>query len=227
MSVQAPLRADLVEEFDAVVDGDPAVDRHEVFARLRGEMPSFWSDRLDAWVFTRYADVRELLSSDERFGRPVDGPGKPVYGRSFLEMTGREHNKKVGVVAREMRTPRAVKERLDGMMDAITREQVALLPFGEEVDLRASYDMWVPLLAITELMDVDEAPRFCEWYHAIANGGVASIANPAAREAAIRARDEVCEFLTPVIAERRTNPGDDLISRLVQADYDGAPLPDE
>jgi pulcherriminic acid synthase len=227
MSVEAPARADLVEEFDAVVDGDPTVDRHQVFARLRAEMPSFWSVRLDAWVFTRYADVKELLSSDERFGRPLDGPGKPVYGRSFLEMTGREHNKKVGIVAREMRTPRAVKERLDGMMDAITREQVELLPFGEEVDLRASYDMWVPLLAITELMDVDEAPRFCEWYHAIANGGVASIANPAAREAAIKARDEVCEFLTPVIADRRTSPGDDLISRLVQADYDGAPLPDE
>ena len=227
MTVRAATRSDLVEQFDAVVDGNPNVDRHEVFARLRADLPSFFSQRLDAWVFTRYGDVKEVLSSDERFGRPLHGPGKPVYGRSFLEMTGREHNKKVGIVAREMRTPRAVKERLDGMMDKIAREQAELLPFGEEVDLRASYDMWVPLLAITELMQVDEAPRFCEWYHAIANGGVASIANPAARDAAIKARDEVKEFLVPVVAERRENPGDDLISHLLQGEFDGKPLPEE
>lgn len=227
MAIVAPSRSDLIDEFDAVVDGDPELDRHQVFARLRADLPSFWSERLDAWVFTRYDDVKEILSSDERFGRPLEGAGKPVYGRSYLEMTGREHNKKVGIVAREMRTPRAVKERLDGMMDTIAREQVAQLPFGVEVDLRATYDMWVPLLAITELMQVDEAPRFCEWYHAIANGGVASIANPALRELAIKARDEVKEFLIPIVAERRENPGDDLISHLLQGEYDGQPLPEE
>jgi pulcherriminic acid synthase len=227
MAIDAPAHADLIRDFDAVVDGDLRVDRHALFTRLRADLPSFFSERLSAWVFTRYDDVKELLSSDERFGRPLEGAGKPVYGRSFLEMTGREHNKKVGIVAREMRTPRAVKERLDAMMDGIARERVELLPFGEEIDLREAYDMWVPLLAITELMNVDEAPRFCEWYHAIANGGVQSIADPSARARAIVARDEVCEFLAPIIADRRQNPGNDLISHLVQAEYDGVPLPEE
>jgi pulcherriminic acid synthase len=226
MSVTAPSQSELIADFDAVVAGDPRVDRHDVFARLRCDLPAFFSERLDAWVFTRHADVKEVLSTDERFGRPLDGPGAPVYGRSFLEMTGREHNKKVGIVAREIRTPRAVKDRLDAMVERIALEQVALLPFGVEVDLRSSYDMWVPLLAITELMEVDDAPRFREWYHAIAAGGVASISNPAAREAAFRARDEVKEFLAPIIAERRASPGDDLISHLVQGEYEGEPLPD-
>ena len=225
MSVQAPSRSELIDRFNAVVEGDPTVDRHEVFARLRADLPSFFSERLDAWVFTRYDDVKETLSDDDRFGRPLEGPGTPVYGRSFLEMRGREHNKKVGIVAREIRAPRAVKDHLDGMMDRITTEQIATLPLGTEVDLRDTYDMWVPLLAITELMQVDEAPRFCEWYHAIANGGVASISNPVAREAAFVARDEVKAFLAPIIEKRRANPGKDLISQLVQAEYEGAPLP--
>jgi pulcherriminic acid synthase len=226
MRVHSPARNELIAGFDAVVDGDPRVDRHEVFARLRSDLPSFFSERLDAWVFARYDDVKELLSSDERFGRPLEGPGAPVYGRSFLEMTGREHNKKVGIVAREMRTPRAIREHLDSMVERITLEQVGKLPFRQEVDLRETYDMWVPLLAITELMSVDEAPRFCEWYHAIAAGGVSSISNPGAREAAFKARDEVKEFLAPIIAERRVSPGNDLISQLVQAEYEGEPLPD-
>jgi pulcherriminic acid synthase len=130
-------------------------------------------------------------------------------------------------VAREIRTPRSVKDHLDGMMDRIATEQVAGLPFHTEVDLRSTYDMWVPLLAITELMDIDEAPRFQEWYHAIAAGGVSSISNPAAREAALIARDEVREFLAPIIAERRASPGNDLLSQLVQAEYEGEPLPAE
>lgn len=227
MSIHAPSRSELIEDFNAVIEGHPRVDRHEVFARLRSDLPSFFSERLAAWVFTRYADVKEVLSSDERFGRPLDGPGAPVYGRSFLEMTGREHNKKVGIVAREIRTPRAVKDRLAAMIEQIAIDRVGLLPFDTEVDLRATYDMWVPLLAITELMNVDEAPRFCEWYHAIAAGGVSSISNPSAREAAFKARDEVREFLAPIIAERRASPGNDLISQLVQAEYEGEPLPDD
>jgi pulcherriminic acid synthase len=226
VSVRSPARTELLADFDAVVDGDRRVERHEVFARLRAGLPAFFSERLDAWVFTRYDDVKELLSSDERFGRPLDGPGAPVYGRSYLEMTGREHNKKVGIVAREIRTPRAVKEHLDAMVERITIERVDRLPFGREVDLREAYDMWVPLLAITELMGVDEAARFCEWYHAIAAGGVSSISNPGAREAAFTARDEVKEFLAPIIAERSLQPGNDLISHLVTAEYEGEPLPD-
>ena len=131
MATVAPSRSDLIDEFDAVVDGDPDLDRHQVFARLRADLPAFWSERLDAWVFTRYDDVKEILSSDERFGRPLEGAGKPVYGRSYLEMTGREHNKKVGIVAREMRTPRAVKRyqnwvRYLAMMQRSTRRTPTL-----------------------------------------------------------------------------------------------------
>ena len=50
----------LVEAFDAVVDDRPDVDRHEVFRRLRAELPIFRSERLSAWVVSRYHEVFEL-----------------------------------------------------------------------------------------------------------------------------------------------------------------------
>jgi len=87
--------------------------------------------------------------------------------------------------------------------------------------------MWIPLLAITELMAVEEAARFRDWYRTIAAGGVSSVADPSLREKGFQALAEVRAFLAPIIAERRAEPGDDLISDLVTASYDGEPLSEE
>ncbi|MBM3679259.1 MAG: cytochrome P450 [Actinobacteria bacterium] len=217
----------LVEAFDAVVGGRAGVDRHAVFERLREELPVFYSHRLESWVATRYEDVRSVLRDDTRFEPPKHGAGAPAFGRSFLQMRGREHNKKVGIVAREMRSQRSLRERLDALVHEIARTTASKLPLGEPVDLREQYAMWVPLLAITQLTGIHEAGRFRDWYRLIVAGGVSSISDPGARAAAFRAREEVAAFLEPIIEERRRSPGNDLVSDLVTAEYDGAPLPHE
>ena len=217
----------LVEAFDAVVDDRPDVDRHDVFRRLRAELPIFRSERLAAWVVSRYDDVHAVLSHPTSFEPLKEGPGAPIFGRSFLQMSGREHNKKAGIVAKRIRSPRAVKEQLEGLVDAIAQRQVDALPLDEPVDLRARYAMWIPLLAITELMAVEEAARFRDWYRTIAAGGVSSVADPSLREKGFQALAEVREFLAPIIAERRADPGEDLISDLVTAEYDAEPLSEE
>ena len=217
----------LVEAFDAVVDDRPDVDRHEVFRRLRAELPIFRSERLSAWVVSRYDEVFAVLSHPTGFEPLREGPGAPIFGRSFLQMSGREHNKKAGIVAKRIRSPRAVKEQLEGLVDGIAQRQVDELPLDEPVDLRARYAMWIPLLAITELMAVEEAARFRDWYRTIAAGGVSSVADPSLREKGFQALAEVRAFLAPIIAERRADPGADLISDLVTASYDGEPLSEE
>ena len=85
----------LLDAFAAAVDGDPGVDRLAVFAELRERLPVFRSERLDAWVVTRHEHVRGVLADDARFEPPKQGAGAPAFGRSFLQMSGREHNKKV------------------------------------------------------------------------------------------------------------------------------------
>ena len=71
----------LVEAFDAVVDDRPDVDRHEVFRRLRAELPIFRSERLSAWVVSRYDEVFAVLSHPTRFEPLKEGPGAPIFGR--------------------------------------------------------------------------------------------------------------------------------------------------
>lgn len=214
----------LETELDRVAADDPTVDRAAVFARLRSEAPVLYSHTLDAWVVTRHEDVRGVLRDPQGFRAVADGPGAPPYGRTFLHMEGREHAKKVGVVARRIRSQNALRDGLDDRVHAIARRTVGALTCGKPVDLRRELAMWVPLLAITELTDLGHGETFEQWYRAVGSGGVASVNDPAARTRALQARDELERFLAPYVAERRERPGDDLVSALASADYEGEPL---
>jgi cytochrome P450 len=213
--------------FDAVVSGDPAVDRHEVFDRLRTESPTFFSERLGAWVATRYDDVKSVLENREQLVPITEGPGAAVFGGGFFHWRGREHNKKSGVIAKRIRSPRALRDEIGGKVEAIARDAAARLQLDEPIDLREEYSTWVPLLVICELTAIHEAARFRDWYDAIMKGGTSSIGNPAARDGALAAMAELKAFLRPILEERRRNPGDDLVSDLVTATHEGEPWPDE
>ena len=76
---------DPLEQFDAVVAADPNVDRHVVYARLREDRPIFFSEPLEAWVLTRYDDVRRVLEDEENFLEPrrrARGPGLRPFAAS-------------------------------------------------------------------------------------------------------------------------------------------------
>jgi cytochrome P450 len=40
---------------------------YPIYRRLRDESPVFWSDRLNAWLVSRYADAKAVLEDPERF----------------------------------------------------------------------------------------------------------------------------------------------------------------
>lgn len=217
----------LSSDFDDFVGGDETIDRHALFERCREDAPLFFSDALGAWVLSRYDDVLAVLKDEERFGVLRDGPGAPVYGPAILQWRGREHQRKGGIVAAQLRGPKAVAS-VDAQVEQTCVRLAAGLPTdGTAVDLKPGYAMWIPLLVIGQLMDVAEPERFRDWYEDIAAGGVSSIGHPEKRQRAFEALEALGEFLAPMIDTRRTDPGDDLLSDLCVAEYDGAPLPFE
>lgn len=221
----AAVAPEILRELDAMIAGED-VDRPALFARCRAEAPIFYSDTFGAWVLTRYDDVKAVLE-DDAFRTLTEGPGAPIFGRSMLQWEGVEHNKKRGPVVKRIRSPRAVRESIDAQVVEIARRQADGLPLGEPVDLRADYAMWIPLLVITELLDVHEATRFRSWYDAIAKGGISSISNPELRIAGFEALDALRAVVAPIVEERRAHPGSDMISDLAAATYDGEPFPTE
>lgn len=176
-------------------------------------------------MLTRYDDVWAVLE-DDASRTLTDGPGAPIFGRSMLQWEGVEHNKKRGPVVKRIRSPRAIREAIDDKVAEIGR-MADRLPPGEPVDLRADYAMWIPLLVITELLDVHEASKFRSWYDAIAKGGISSISDPALRVAGFEALDRLRELVAPIVGERRLHPGSDMISDLATATYEGELFPTE
>jgi len=217
----------LQDELDAFVRGDERIDRHQLFERLRHDAPVIHNEQLGAWVVSRYEDVKGILADEDRFATLREGPGAPVYGPAMLQWRGREHQKKGGIVARRLRSKKAVGEA-DDFVHGVARDLAEKLVARDgPVDLKTDYAMWIPLLVIGELLDVDGAERFRDWYHDISAGGVSSIGHPEKRERAFEALAQLGDFLDPIITERRESPGDDLLSDLCTATYDDEPLPFE
>ena len=69
--------------------------------------------------------------------------------------------------------------------------------------------------------------RFRGWYTALIRGALNLRGDPRRAAAAGRARDELDAYLRPLIARRRVDPGDDLVSELAQAEIDGCRLDEE
>src|SRR5436305_6474732 len=103
----------LADEFNQVVASRFTGDRFELFAKLRADAPMFFSAGLQAWVVSRHADVQHVLY-DEWFGRTTEGPGMSILQGGFEAWSGHEHSRKMGLVARRIRKPRAVAQDVGG-----------------------------------------------------------------------------------------------------------------
>ncbi|SCD93103.1 cytochrome P450 [Streptomyces sp. OspMP-M43] len=174
------------------------------------------------WLVTRYDDVRQLLT-DSRFRRSLlhaagartitDAPTLLDSGDAINRLDGAEHVRLRRVISRAF-TPRAVARMepwvaqvVDGLVDG-------LIAAGPPADLITDYAFPLPAEVIRRLLAHDvEAERLLRWSAcAFAGNGPDEAMN---RRAAVN--DELAEFTSALVTERRRAPGDDLVSRVVRA----------
>jgi len=181
-----------------------------------------------------------VLRHDDVFGllgdRRLRGPGNdllamqgitdgPLYRRNekiLLFMEGDDHNRLRRLVAKAF-TPRAVEglrpmmeetfsARLAGIVDAGRCEGVA--------DLCESY----PIHVICALVGApaDDWPRFSRWADAILESLTFDV--PQKLELIERAISEMDDYVSDLIAQRRRQPQDDLLSELIAVEAEGERL---
>ncbi|WP_329203191.1 hypothetical protein [Streptomyces sp. NBC_01435] len=110
-------------------------------------------------------------------------------------------------------TPRAVERMRPWVAGVIDRLLDGLVAQGPPADLVTDYALPLPCMVIHRLLAVDAVPpeRVLHWAeHAFAGA-------TAAPDQGDHARCELTDFATALITERRSAPGDDLVSSLVQA----------
>ncbi|MFC4907351.1 cytochrome P450 [Actinomadura gamaensis] len=207
-------------------------DPYPLYRRLREEFPVVRDEPLDAWLVSRYVDVRAALSDPRFTSRNYGWQLAPMFGRTVLQMEGREH-----AAHRSFLTPAFRGRALTWLRAAIERTAADLVADlaararrgGGVVDLVDGFCHRLPIaVVVTALgLPVADAPLFQEWYEA----GFSYLSNyrqdPALLERGLSSRDELYAYLAPYVARRRVAPGRDLLSVLCTAEVDGAPLPDD
>jgi cytochrome P450 len=196
------------------------------FARLREsrpvapvDMPAYGR----AWVVTRHADVRTVLT-DPRLAKdvhrwPGGGRSRPseatgVYAH-MLHADPPDHTRQRRLVQKAF-TPRRAALRPQAEQIAARLLDELAAPPGDVTDLLDAYARPLPIAVLCELLGIPAADR--GWVGAT----VAAYDERAQHD---RLERELAAYFEELIAVRRAEPGDDLVSALVvardDADADG------
>jgi cytochrome P450 len=221
--------------------GDYFQDPHAHFARMREEGPVTsvvlpHGERV--WLVTRYADVRAALA-DSRLHK--DWAGKltapdlvpdAVTGylsAHLLNADPPDHTRLRKLVSKAFTARRVagLRPRIEAitadLLDAMEARFAVLQETGEDdaVDLIEAFAFPLPVTVICELLGVplSDRDKFREWSHAF----VASEGAPGSFRAAGTA---MFYYFTELVAAKRADPADDMISALVEARDAGDSLDD-
>jgi cytochrome P450 len=230
--VAAPGLAELASLADPQVITDP----YPVLARLREASP--FSELGGAMVvFGRYEDCSRILrdprASSERNNSLLTPPElrSRERTRSFLSLDPPDHTRLRRLVAKAF-TPRVVATlapRITQLThELLTAADSAGRDGGRELELVSQLAYPLPVRIISELLGVPAADhgRFAGWSARLAHSvqptfGAVDQAELAQTE---QAAVEFSEYFTDLIARRRANPADDLLTKLIRAEDEGQRL---
>jgi cytochrome P450 len=171
----------------------------------------------EAWLATRYADVR-LIMGDPRFSRAAAGehdeprtrPEPP--GGGILNMDPPEHSRLRRLVAKAFTARRVelLRPRAQEIADSLIDDMVAA---GPPADLVDRFALPLPVAVICELLGVPFADRqqFQGWSNAFLS--TTSMTPQQMRESI----DAFSTYMAQLIAVRRGEPREDLLSALIAA----------
>jgi len=206
---------------DTVVErlgADYFTDPYSVHARLRAQHPVarvIMPGDAPVWLVTGYAEARAALADPRLLKLPKDWQPEPdsIFAAIDLHMLNSDppdHGRLRKLVNKAF-TARRV-ERLRPRITAITAGLLDEMSGRAEVDLLASFAFPLPITVICELLGVPVADRddFRTWSATI----VANSVSPEVFQAHATA---MAAYFRGLLATRRREPADDLLSALISA----------
>jgi cytochrome P450 len=201
-------------------------DPHSVHVRLREQgpvVPVIMPDGMPAWVVTGYADVRAALAdprlvkdwrkvmSQAEIPQESASPESAMLGLHMLNLDPPDHIRLRRLVTKAF-TARQV-EQLRPRVGVITDSLLSsLASLSDEVDLLESFAFPLPVTVICELLGVPAQDRDDIRFWSTA--AVSSTMPPQDVRAAVTA---MASYFPALVAAKRKEPGDDLLSALIQA----------
>ena len=219
----------VVPQAPDILSAEFAADPYPAYRVLREHYPLLHHAGTDSWLLSRYDDVERAFRDPVFTTDNYDWQLEPVHGgRTIVQMSGHEHAVRRALVAPAFRG-RELRERFLPVIERNAAELIDAFRDAPEVDLVDRFATRFPVNVIVDMLGLDRADhdRFHQWYAAVV-GFFANLGqDPEVAEAGLRASRELAAYLLPVIRERRTAPGADLLSSLCTAEVDGTTMTDQ
>lgn len=222
-----------ISAYDPVARDDP----HPRLKAMREAHRAMRDDSVKTWLLTHYDDIRATVndgtfvrhptkaeegSMSRRFIDPDDPEGR-TSSILFLDDPDHARNRlplMKAFYARIKKMESEIETMIDGVIDAA--------PASGRFDLMEHIAVPIPILIIAHILGVDESrlPEFRHW-----SEGVILSLNPmrTPEETAYmqESGDKLNAYFTELMAARRRDPQDDLISDMVQAQAAGGDFDDD
>jgi pulcherriminic acid synthase len=208
-------------------------------AVLRDHYPVHQDETLGLWLVSRYADIRPLAPI------PSGAHAQDFLGQyladavAFFGMDGADHRQRRALLAPVFARAGVesfsaqVEKHARALLEPIFERERAAIAAGErtraEMDFVTEFTNSFSANVMIQILDlpITDASQMHEWFSAWIDceGNVNN--DQKIIDRALKAKKEFTELIQPIIKERRTGDGDDLVTRLCQAELDGLSLTDQ
>lgn len=176
-----------------------------------------------SWVFRRFEDLKETYSDTEHFSNKGFSGLAQLIGENWhlvpAEQDDPEHTQ-----YRRMLNPvfaPASVAKMDKDVRTAAQEQIKNLEGKKSCDFIKDFATGFPVGVVLNLMELPKERLwdFMEWESMLLHSGELPVMQEGVRN--------VATYLRSVIAERKENPGDDLISHAIKSDVGGRKMTDD
>ena len=226
---------------------------HEYFHKLRAAAPVSWwqppetTDVAGFWSLTRYEDVKKCdldaksFSSQEGgilmgYSEKSSGP-KRLRAAALDSMINMDQpfHIPLRMSHRSFFTPDYVgqlQKRVEGEVDRLLDNMEALAAKNDgKVDMVTNFSEWLPLYTLCEMLGIDEKdrPKIVKWMHYLELAQYITTDPDANISPLFVAKflwniRQMFKFGQKILADRRKNPRDDLLTVIATTQVDGEPM---
>ncbi|NWL20321.1 cytochrome P450 [Pseudomonas umsongensis] len=220
-----------VQALPDFTDRDTVRTPYPAYRYLREHHPVYWCPHFKAWFLTRYSDVFAAQGDTRRYSsnrmqQLVDAQvpeEKRTQLAGFVKLAsdwmysqdGAAHKASRHLLSRAF-TPRAI-ETLRQTIEVITDEELSCLE--RQTDLMANLFNRVPALILAKLYGIarEDALKLRRWTDDILIFLVGSLDPDYGPAQALKGVEEMYAYFADIIEQRRKQPEDDLVSRVLEA----------
>ena len=201
-------------------------DPYPLYDQMRSHSPLLYVPApFDGYLIFDYDGVKRALNDHESFSSRVPAPR-----HWFIFFDPPAHSKLRGLISRAF-TPKSIAA-IESHIQELSRQLLDQTLQQPEFDLATEFSVPLPMKVIAGMIGIPPADwaRFKCWSDSILK---LSYARTGGEEAVLAGREftevtgEMNEYLSGMIDQRRAQPEDDLLTRLMQAEIEGEQLAQE